>query len=222
MRSGILRGATKRITLIYIKTHVKIFVIIVLLFIIGGVLAFFVMSNKSQEDQIPLSTTAMESDTFWNIIEQSKAQGCEEQVENIRKTLSQLDPQTSIAFQEKFEQLMNESYRWDLWQVAYIINGGASDDGFAYFRAWLIGQGKERFENALAKSESVGDWTEPGNYYECESLWYVGSQAYEEKTGEEYPSVERETSTAPKGNEWNGSEEELESLYPELAKKFDL
>lgn len=204
------------------KSQFKIIVIIFLLLIIGGVLAFFVMSNKSQKNQLSSSWPAMESDTFWNIIEQSRAQECEQQVENIRKTLSELDPQTSIAFQEKFEQLMDEAYRWDLWQVAYIINGGASDDGFAYFRAWLIGQGRDRFENTLEKPESVGDWTEPGNYYECESLWYAGRQAYEEKTGEDYPSIEKgETSSTPKGNEWNGSEEELESLYPELVKKFD-
>lgn len=208
----------------YMKSRFKIFIIILLLLIIGGALAYFVMSNQSQEDQISSSAPVMESDAFWNIIEQSKAQECEEQVENVRKILTQLDSQTSIAFQEKFEQLMDEAYRWDLWQVAYIINGGASDDGFAYFRAWLIGQGKERFENALEKPESVGDWTESGNYYECESLWNVGSQAYEEKTGEDYPSIERmgNTNNTPKGKEWNGSEEELESLYPELVKKFDL
>lgn len=206
------------------KSQFNIVVIALILVLIGGVLAFFVMSNKSQEDQISSAAPAMEGDAFWNIIEQSKARECEELAESVRKILSELDPQKSIAFQEKFEQLMDEAYRWDLWQVAYIINGGASDDGFAYFRAWLIGQGKERFENALEKPESVGDWTEPGNYNECESLWYAGSQAYEEKTGESYPSIERvgDSSNTPKGKEWKGSEEELESLYPELVKKFDL
>ncbi|MFL6076856.1 MAG: DUF4240 domain-containing protein [Mycobacteriales bacterium] len=33
---------------------------------------------------------------------------------------------------------MAESYQGDLWGAAYLINGGASDDGFDYFRGWLI------------------------------------------------------------------------------------
>ena len=38
---------------------------------------------------------------------------------------------------------MDDSYRWDLWGAAYLANGGCSDDGFDYFRGWLIGQGRK-------------------------------------------------------------------------------
>ena len=41
--------------------------------------------------------------------------------------------------------------------LAFIVNGGASDDGFDYFRGWLIAQGREVFEGTLAKPDSLAD-----------------------------------------------------------------
>ena len=38
-----------------------------------------------------------------------------------------------VEFQQVYEQLDRESYRWDLWAAAYVINGGCSDDGVARF-----------------------------------------------------------------------------------------
>ena len=38
-----------------------------------------------------------------------------------------------------------------LWDAAYLINGGCSDDGFDYFRGWLVDQGRETFERCLAE-----------------------------------------------------------------------
>ncbi|MBI4268356.1 DUF4240 domain-containing protein [Candidatus Uhrbacteria bacterium] len=161
----------------------------------------------------------MEAGQFWNIIEQSKSDDCDQQAENLESLLSKEKAEVSVAFQERFEKLMLDAYRWDLWAVASIINGGASDDGFAYFRAWLIGQGRERFEKALEKPESVGDWTEPDNEYECEMLWYTGRNSYEKKTRRDYPEISgRAHPDEPKGEQWK--EEDLEKLYPALTKKF--
>ena len=43
-----------------------------------------------------------------------------------------------IEFAKIFNTLYANSYQSNLWAVAYIINGGCSDDGFDYFRGWLI------------------------------------------------------------------------------------
>ncbi|MEV4139673.1 DUF4240 domain-containing protein [Dactylosporangium sp. NPDC049742] len=59
------------------------------------------------------------------------------------------------AFEQPLWDLLAVSYRADLWAAAYLINGGASDDGFDYFRGWLIGQGRETFERALADPDSL-------------------------------------------------------------------
>ena len=39
-------------------------------------------------------------------------------------------------------QRLAEAYRWDIWAIAFIINGGCSDDGFEYFRGWLVRKAK--------------------------------------------------------------------------------
>jgi hypothetical protein len=50
-----------------------------------------------------------------------------------------------------------DAYRWDLWAAAYVINGGASDDGFEYFLGWLMAQGRTRWEATLADPDSLAD-----------------------------------------------------------------
>ena len=53
-------------------------------------------------------------------------------------------------------------YTWDLWGVAYILKGGCSDDGFEYFRAWLIARGRDFVAQALADPEGLGVAIDPG------------------------------------------------------------
>jgi len=45
----------------------------------------------------------------------------------------------------------------DLWGAAYLINGGCSDDGFDYFRGWLIAQGREVFERTVADPDALAE-----------------------------------------------------------------
>jgi hypothetical protein len=47
------------------------------------------------------------------------------------------------------------AHRWDLWGAAYIMNRGCSDDGFVYFRGWLISQGFDRYHAALKRPDSL-------------------------------------------------------------------
>ena len=42
------------------------------------------------------------------------------------------------AWDHIFDQLSDQAYRTDVWAAAYLINGGASDVGFYYFRCWLV------------------------------------------------------------------------------------
>ncbi|MEV0567096.1 DUF4240 domain-containing protein [Dactylosporangium sp. NPDC050588] len=99
------------------------------------------------------------------------------------------------AFEQPFDELVAVSYRAGLWAAAYVINGGASDDGFEYFRGWLIAQGRETFERALADPDSLA--THPAvvaaaaecDGLECEDVLAVVWQAYRDRTGgEELPA----------------------------------
>lgn len=62
-----------------------------------------------------------------------------------------------LAWQRRFDWLHRESYQVRLWGAAYLVNGGCSDDGFDYFRGWLIVQGEQVFRRALAAPDSLAD-----------------------------------------------------------------
>jgi hypothetical protein len=78
---------------------------------------------------------------FWAVIEQARADADSSDAEAIAaraaELLAVLPPEQIAAAAQPLWDLMADSYRGDLWAAAYLINGGASDDGFEYFRGWL-------------------------------------------------------------------------------------
>ena len=81
---------------------------------------------------------------FWELIEiaKNKAEALDELVEKLTALLAERTKEDIIQFARIFYKYYRYSYQSRLWAAAYIINGGCSDDGFDYFRAWLIAQGK--------------------------------------------------------------------------------
>ena len=56
------------------------------------------------------------------------------------------------------------------------------------------------------------------NGAECEEIWYVAMNAYQELTGKELPTKEQSVDSAgPEGIRWK--EEDLEQLFPKLCAK---
>jgi hypothetical protein len=162
----------------------------------------------------------MNVEGFWHLIESSKrgVEDCDEQSEKLAELLAELEPQEIADFGVIMQQQLIEAYRWDLWAVAYIINGGCSDDGFEYFRCWLIAQGKDYFEAALRNPEDAAAKVSAGVDVECESILYVASQSYEDKTGSGMPPPNVTHPSEPQGKSWD--EDEVEQLYPNLAQRF--
>lgn len=158
----------------------------------------------------------MDTKRFWEIIEQAKAKAggdWESRPEQLRSILEKLTPEELISFDQQFQHKMAESYLQKLWAAAYLLNGGCSDDGFDYFRMWLISEGQEHFEKALEDPDSLAEFATPE--VELEEYSYVAREVYEEKTGEEeMPDYERMPYEL-KGDEWK--EEELEEMFPEIA-----
>jgi hypothetical protein len=100
----------------------------------------------------------MEISDFWRIIaaaRSARGNDRDSRVEALRERLADLPPRELQSFQNHYDSLITRAYRWDLWGAAYIINGGCSDDGFRYFRDWLISEGEEAYQAALADPESL-------------------------------------------------------------------
>jgi hypothetical protein len=169
-----------------------------------------------------MDNTAMTLDEFWKLVDASRrgAENCDEQVEKLKVRLKKLPPAEIVAFDKLLAKLRRDSYRWDLWAVAYIAFGGCSDDAFDYFRGWLIAQGRKYFEAAMINPEFAAKRVTPGEEeeIECESMLYVADAAYEEVVGKPIPSKARSSKARPTGRTWE--EDDLERLHPKLWKKF--
>ena len=104
--------------------------------------------------------------------------------EELVEALARTGIPTIVAFHRFVRERMAEAYRWDLWAVAYIMNGGCSDDGFDYFLGWLVGQGRERFSAALRYPELAAAGYGPDDEpFSNEDMLAVGWNAYRKLTG---------------------------------------
>lgn len=142
-------------------------------------------------------------------------------MEALLRTLRTLSPDEIQAFAEAFQDQADRAYRWDLWGACYVIHGGASDDGFYYFGSWLIAEGQQPFERALAKPDDLADMIAAGASSSLEIEGILGSaiMLWEEKTGSDFPP----RSGGPREPEGEPFEEDSRSLaarYPKLWARF--
>jgi hypothetical protein len=102
----------------------------------------------------------MDREQFWALIEAAKAAtggDCRAQTAQLVAALGQGLVEAILDWDRIHSELRVESYRWDLWGAASLINGGCGDDGFDYFRGWLLGQGRAVWQAALADPDSLAD-----------------------------------------------------------------
>ncbi len=180
----------------------------------------------------------MNATEFWQMIETAHTQSSgnhEEQMGAIGSALEELEPAQMLEFHDFFSKFHSLSYRANLWGAAYLMNGGCSDDGFDYFRGWLIGQGRKVFEAALENPDSLADNIPEDaemEDFENEDILYVAGRAWEAKTGLESSDFYEQTksyrydqnelgdlelwSTA-KGD---ADKEKCVAIYPKLWAKF--
>jgi hypothetical protein len=116
-----------------------------------------------------------------------------------------------------FGCFLQRSYLAKLWAAAYLINGGCSDDGFDYFRGWLLAQGKTVFFAAIANPDSLAEvlphlpgW-QPGEELEFEDMLSIASDIFEPRTGS-YPPFPAQDPDHVFGEMWD---EENDDFYRE-------
>lgn len=179
----------------------------------------------------------MTSNLFWKLINDSKKHGAE-QVEWLTQELAMKTSEEIIHFEAEFKNKMEQSYTSSLWGAAYVLMGGCSDDGFDYFRGWLISQGEEVFNQVLKNPEFLAEYL-TDDYLEeeefapqMEEMLYVASSAYTyQKTGafeyndDIYTEFNNELEAQghtyePIDMELDWKEEDLEERYPLLWDRF--
>jgi hypothetical protein len=142
---------------------------------------------------------AMDIRQFWKLIEDARvrvddAADSEAIAARAAVLLSTFPRKEIVAAQRVLGGLLAASYQNALWAAASLINGGCGDDGFDYFRGWLILQGREVFDRSLADPDSLADLPVIGSPaldrppVECEETLYIAMRAYRAATGAELPA----------------------------------
>ena len=165
---------------------------------------------------------------FWSIIGEATpyAADREKQIATLRASLEKLTLRELEGFELIFTQQMRASYSWDLWGAAYVIQGGASDDGFEYFRRWLISQGREAFERAKADPDSLADLAMPDSAEdrEFEEIAYIALDIWGEKSGRDPATMPNPTPIVlgekPSGVQFSEDSAALMKRYPKLWGRF--
>lgn len=171
----------------------------------------------------------MDTATFWNLIDAARATSRGDKGRMTAALAAALRPLGAAgvaAFQRRLDDHMAKAFTWPLWGAAYIINGGCSDDGFEYFRALLIANGREVYERAVADPDALASidlaFNDDG-YFEFESFLYVTFEVYEDLTGDgDIPRADSPIRPEPAGRPWSEDGDDLPRLLPNLARKYGL
>jgi hypothetical protein len=143
--------------------------------------------------------------------------------------LAAVAPDQIVAFELAFDRITEQGYRWDLWAAAYLMRGGCSDDGFDYFRGWLIAQGRTFWERAVADPDFLASaGVDPDDdMVECEDILGAASTAYARQTGDEEAfwdalaaadPDESDTADGPAGDDFDfDDDEQMRLRLPRLA-----
>lgn len=159
----------------------------------------------------------MTIDAFWNLVADLPVEGAEIA---LKQRLTGLPPEDLIAFDRHFTEQFFRAYDWKLWNAAYIIRGGCSDDSFMDFRYGLISRGRKVFESALEEPDTLADVVEKGEDLRNQAFASVAQDLYEEKTGHEMPERGIPHPDEPTGEDWNPDNKELCAKHlPKLWRK---
>ena len=176
----------------------------------------------------------MDSAEFWDIIEAARASAVDSKPfhEALADRLAALTEHEILDYQERFEEARQALYRWDLWAAAYLIGGGCSDDSFMDFRAGLIAQGRDWYQQAADCPDSLAahpavaaasrPWDNPLFY---EEVNYGAPHACERVTGDAHAFYDAQNSRAERGRapvdmgeDFDfDNEEEMRSRLPRLS-----
>lgn len=195
------------------------------------------MDKQRKQELAELKPTAemMNEDQFWAIVQKAVDEAGDDEdeyLEVVMHELSKLSLKEMVGFRLRTDKLLYDSYTSEMWCAGYLMNGGCSDDGFEYFRLWVISRGRKVYEAALANPDNLIDYIAEDadmDFFEFELFWYAAIDAFEEATDADlYDYIDDDNFTTREGNypnfEFNWDEEAPESmkkLCPRLFERFD-
>jgi hypothetical protein len=188
---------------------------------------WFVRRQKLSDPSVKLPD--VDPNAFWKLIAEARSANCCDVAASATSQLAALPPAEIVAAQQVLWDLMAQSYQNPLWAAAYLINGGCSDDGFDYFRGWLLTQGEAVFAAAVASPDSLASLpavvaaAESGEEFECEAALSIAWDAHIKATGMQLPQDAFRIRYPELDPDWDfdfDDEEELTARLPRLAELY--
>ena len=175
----------------------------------------------------------MDEATFWAVIDDARREAeadldvdrgavADLLAEGVTDRLARLPAADIVAFDGLVTAKRRAARTWPLWAAGYLLCGGCSDDGFEYFRLWLISRGRAVYEAAVADPDSLAALADPdadGEAYECEPLMSAAGEAHQRAFGTPLPDrVEIEPLNEPAGERWDFDDDAaMAARLPRLA-----
>ncbi|HRX85741.1 MAG TPA: DUF4240 domain-containing protein [Phycisphaerae bacterium] len=98
----------------------------------------------------------MTDDRFWRLIDEARARGSV--AEHLPRLLLELNADEVVAFASMLSGKIANAGSFPLLAANFVIASYVSDEGFRSFRAWLVSQGRARYENAIRDPQTIADW----------------------------------------------------------------
>jgi hypothetical protein len=171
----------------------------------------------------------MTADRFWEIVQKacrSDSRSSERWNEMLTAELSTLPPDEIVEWNHFFDRFVARACTIDLMAACYVMSTGAGDDGFYYFRCWLVGMGREVYTKAIENADSLVSVALPfstGFMPEAE-IYAAAHAAWMQATGEPdtapYPA--RNESAKLTGDDWDFDNPALmRQNLPKLSAFYD-
>ena len=181
--------------------------------------------------QLTKTSEMLAENLYWNIIDKSlkNTNNQNDQEQFLINEISRLTPKEMIGFRLRTDKFLYDTYNSEMWCAGYIMNGGCSDDGFEYFRNWIISRGKDVYYKAKENPDNLISEVVKGTaFYDFESFWYVALEAFNRKTGKNlYDYIDYDNFKTKEGQypriEFTWQEEKPESMKkicPELYERM--
>lgn len=183
---------------------------------------------KTIKQEIEKTSEMLDESIFWQIVDKSIKNSNDEsgQMSFLVKEIEKLAPKEIIGFRLRTDKLLYDTYNSEMWCAGYIMNGGCSDDGFEYFRNWVISRGKEIYYSAMENPDNlISEYVEDKKYYDLEDFWYVALTAFNNKTGKDLYDYISDDFKTNEGNypqfEFNWEEEKPETMKAICPRLFE-
>jgi hypothetical protein len=168
----------------------------------------------------------MDESTFWKVIADAHRLDSIEHSEALKERLGELKWFEVLGFQVQFDAAVAAADTPELRGASALVSGSRTPESFRDFRAWLVGQGRPIYAQALNDPDSLADVLD-GDPVDGFGLNTAALRVYEAKTGmsdfyarlEEAKKDARAPAAVPAGAEF-GTEEALRARFPRLCEMY--